>query len=47
MLITRMYLKIECAEFMDKLYVWCERKRGIKPTSRFLFRQPEKGILHY
>lgn len=42
MLKTRMYLKIEYTEFMDKLYVWYERKRGIKLTSRFLFRHTEK-----
>lgn len=40
-----MYL--EYTELMDKIYVWCERKREIKLTSKILFRQLEGWILYY
>lgn len=41
MLKTRVYRKIKYIEFMAQLHVWCERKKGVKLTSKFLFKQLE------
>lgn len=36
-----MYRKIEYIEFIAQLHMWCERKKGVKLTSEFLFKQLE------